>query len=292
MQAYRRVQTRLPSRVIKITSTAAPNNNMATLFFAQPPRFQFARPEHNFRTLFRLLDEVEQCSAAQQRHHARQQAARRVPSFTPRFDLEETESTYELRGELPGVDKDQVEIAFSDPQTIIVRGKSERSFTSGTPAPAAAAPAVEATPEQANSAAPTTEESAAAATTESENSIEDSVLIEHEHASEGSSVKSYQATVEDEAEEGKTTPAATETPAPAAPATTEAAPQGSPKAAEPVTPKPRYWVSERSVGQFARSFRFPSRVEHEQVTASMNDGVLIVSVPKAKKHESRRIAIN
>jgi len=54
----------------------------------------------------------------------------------------------------------------------------------------------------------------------------------------------------------------------------------------------KLWVSERSVGEFARSFTFPSRVDQDNVKASMKNGILSVLVPKAKKHESRKITIS
>lgn len=58
------------------------------------------------------------------------------------------------------------------------------------------------------------------------------------------------------------------------------------------TDQAKYWLSERSIGEFSRSFNFPSRVEQDEVTASLKDGILSITVPKAKKHESRRIAVN
>jgi HSP20 family molecular chaperone IbpA len=61
---------------------------------------------------------------------------------------------------------------------------------------------------------------------------------------------------------------------------------------EPKEPASKYWVSERSVGEFSRTFSFPARVDQDQVKASMKDGILSIVVPKAKKHESRKIAIN
>lgn len=52
----------------------------------------------------------------------------------------------------------------------------------------------------------------------------------------------------------------------------------------------KYWVSERSVGDFSRSFTFPARVDQDAVRASMSNGVLSIVVPKSKK-ESRKIQI-
>jgi hypothetical protein len=56
--------------------------------------------------------------------------------------------------------------------------------------------------------------------------------------------------------------------------------------------KAKYWLTERSIGEFSRSFNFPTRVDQDTVSANFKDGILSVIVPKAKKHETRRIAVN
>lgn len=57
-------------------------------------------------------------------------------------------------------------------------------------------------------------------------------------------------------------------------------------------PKHTYWVSERSVGEFARSFAFPNRVDQDNVKASLKNGILSVIVPKKQKPStSKKIAI-
>jgi HSP20 family protein len=55
--------------------------------------------------------------------------------------------------------------------------------------------------------------------------------------------------------------------------------------------QPRYWVSERSVGEFHRSFSFPTRVDQDAVKASLKNGILSVIVPKAKAPSPRKINI-
>lgn len=55
--------------------------------------------------------------------------------------------------------------------------------------------------------------------------------------------------------------------------------------------KPRYWVTERSVGEFHRSFTFPARVDQESVKASMKNGILNIVVPKAPAPTTKRINI-
>lgn len=54
----------------------------------------------------------------------------------------------------------------------------------------------------------------------------------------------------------------------------------------------KYWLTERSIGEFSRTFNFPGRVDQDGVTANLTDGILSVTVPKAKKHEPVRVSIN
>lgn len=51
---------------------------------------------------------------------------------------------------------------------------------------------------------------------------------------------------------------------------------------EPTSENPEqlWWYSERSVGDFRRSFRFPGPVDREHIDATLKDGVLSISVPK------------
>lgn len=56
--------------------------------------------------------------------------------------------------------------------------------------------------------------------------------------------------------------------------------------------KHTYWITERSVGEFARSFAFPNRVDQDKVKASLKDGILSVVVPKLQRSkETRKIQI-
>ncbi|KAF1355105.1 HSP20-like chaperone [Delphinella strobiligena] len=56
-------------------------------------------------------------------------------------------------------------------------------------------------------------------------------------------------------------------------------------------PQSRYWVSERSVGEFHRAFSFPTRVDHDNVKASLKNGILSIIVPKSQAPTTRRINI-
>ncbi|KAF8863325.1 HSP20-like chaperone [Acephala macrosclerotiorum] len=61
---------------------------------------------------------------------------------------------------------------------------------------------------------------------------------------------------------------------------------------QPKEPQTKYWVSERSIGEFSRTFSFPVRVDTDAVQASMKNGILSIIVPKAQKKETRKININ
>jgi HSP20 family protein len=51
-------------------------------------------------------------------------------------------------------------------------------------------------------------------------------------------------------------------------------------------------TSERSFGQFMRTFTLPSYVELDHITSELRDGVLTIAVPKKRGASSRRIPIN
>jgi len=195
----------------------------------------FVGSDPSFTPLFRLLDDFDSYSRSStgNGHHHRK-------TFQPRFDVRELPDAYELHGELPGIEQKDIEIEFTDAQTLTIRGRTERSYTSGTPP---------------------------------------SNLVEDTKSSgaitEGGEQQSHKATVEDENEANKTSTSV---------ATQEQKPQQQQEQA-------KYWVSERSVGEFARSFSFPARVDQDAVKASMKNGILSILVPKAKKHESRKIQI-
>jgi len=56
--------------------------------------------------------------------------------------------------------------------------------------------------------------------------------------------------------------------------------------------RPKYWVSERTVGEFSRSFSFPGTIDVDAVQANLEHGILKVVVPKKEKPASRRIELN
>ncbi|KAK4247881.1 30 kDa heat shock protein [Corynascus novoguineensis] len=166
-----------------------------------------------FSSLFRMLDDFDRYTS----QLSNTGTSTSVSTFTPRFDVAEHEKEYVLQGELPGVPPSNVEIEFTDDQTLVVRGRSERKHTEGDPA-----------------------------------------LLES-----GSG-----------AEQKKTEGGADKK-----------------KGDESSKTKPRYWLSERSYGEFSRVFTFPNPVDQDKVQAKFKDGVLDITVPKAEKKSARRITI-
>ncbi|KAF7552192.1 hypothetical protein G7046_g7493 [Stylonectria norvegica] len=212
---------------------------MAAFF---PRNFYNSGSDTSFTPLFRLLDDFDSYS----RQGGQNSSSRTsLPHWQPKFDVRETGDAYELHGELPGIQKQDVHIEFTEPQTMTIRGKTERTYTAGTP-PAGL--------------------------------VEGTTVSGH--ITEGEEHKEpHKATVEDEDETDYTTTENKDT---------EVA-QAEPK--KPVDAA-KYWLTERSVGEFSRSFNFPTRVDQDAVSANFKNGILAIVVPKAKKHESRRINVD
>lgn len=219
--------------------------------------FRLYNEPQGFTPLFRLLDDFDSYSRQQQgntqQHHHQGRRHGSIPTFQPRFDVRELQDSYELHGEVPGLEKNNVEIEFTDTQTILVRGRIERVYTTGTPPAGAALEDI---------------------------SMSGAVTEKGEDAS-----PSHKATVEDDEEEP-----------------VEASPEAGhvvkhDKKTATTTPKgaakdsARYWVQERTVGEFSRTFNFPGHVDQQGVKATLNDGILSIVVPKAKKPAARRVAI-
>ncbi|TLS26853.1 hypothetical protein PpBr36_05209 [Pyricularia pennisetigena] len=163
-------------------------------------------------------------------------------AFNPRFDVIETKDAYELHGEIPGARREDVTIEFTEPQTIVIRGRVERSWSSGGD------------DDQ-----------------EAKNAQDNNNNNKEKH-------ESHKATVSDEDEEKAR----------------ENGKQVTKSDGDKDVSKQssnRYWVQERSIGEFSRTFTFPVRVDEASVKAALNDGVLKVTVPKQEKPSNRRIDI-
>ena len=128
------------------------------------PRFAYApvrcAPQPAVAPLFSLFDDAFAEIQRASRHSRKQ--------WNPRFDIKETKENYQVDAEIPGVDPKDVSVEFADEHTLVIKGRSQRSVEKGNQPQAQA---VEATPAQEGTATP---------------------------ASDAGSVKTHQATVEDE----------------------------------------------------------------------------------------------
>jgi len=150
-------------------------------------------------------------------------------AISPKYDLIELSDSFCLHGEVPGVQEDDIEIEFTDPQTMTIRGRSERSYASHIPPMGL----IEGT------------------MTRSAITEDSKISSLHETA-----VKDERATLQ--------------------------LPQSQEK----------YWLSERSVGEFSRAFKFHVYVDQDRVQASMKNGLLSIVIPKAGKRVNYKITIS
>ncbi|CRG88418.1 hypothetical protein PISL3812_05448 [Talaromyces islandicus] len=179
----------------------------------------------DFAPIFRLLDDYDV--------HRSTRGSHSISNFSPRFDVRETKDAYLLDGEVPGINQQDVDIEFSDSQTLAIKGRVVREYHNN------------------------------------DNSDDNN--------SRASSPKP--ATVEDAPEEGQAAQAVEKTASKTDVSKSAAAPQH------------KFWVSERSVGEFHRTFSFPTRVDQDAVKASLRNGILSVVVPKASRQAARKITI-
>lgn len=195
---------------------------------------RFGAFDNDIAPLLRLIDNAANYRGEQQpQAHGPDESRNFRRAFSPNFDVHETDKEFVLEGELPGLsDKSNVSIEFADHNTLLVRGKIERSYSAGTP--------------------PT--------------EPEQKKIDEH---------KPPKPTVEDEPETS----------------TEVAKKQEKQEVTKPVQPTTKYWVSERSIGSFQRTFSFPGLIDEEAVSAKLKDGILTIVVPKRQHKAARKIAI-
>ncbi|KAJ5085644.1 30 kDa heat shock protein [Penicillium argentinense] len=195
----------------------------------------FFQCHSDFAPLFRLLDDYEtHCS-------------RPTPSssFTPSFDVREGSDAYYLDGELPGVDQSNIDIEFSDPQTLVVKGRTARNYQSQNHTSVAEASSKQESRSSRQWRQPT---------------------VQDEDEAESDSDNSYT-----DVESAKSSTIA--------------------QSANQSQPQFHFWASERSIGEFQRTFNFLTRVDQDNVRASLNNGVLSIVVPKEAAPKLKKIRI-
>lgn len=189
----------------------------------------FPRFTQEFSPLFRLLDDYDRVS----RTAPFSPGTQSVRSFTPKFDVVEKKDQYELHGELPGIAQKDINIEWTDSNTLTISGR-----------------------------------------------------VEH-RAERGERPQGF---IEGAEEHGYQKPTVEEEPQQAA-ESQQLAKSDQNKEVSKHADAPKYWVSERAVGEFHRSFSFPGRVDQDNVKASLKDGILNIGVPKAQAPKARKINI-
>jgi len=207
------------------------------------------------RPFFRLLEEPFLTEGGSPSSSLFRSPSASLNNFTPSFDVKETKDSYILDGELPGIaDKSNLDIQFVDPQTLVIKGRIERSSSSGN--------------DQADAA--TTNTNSAATPADTPNEKPRKPTVEDEADAETSSVNSEKNTETTVEKSGSNTVAQNNN----------------------NNNGHRYWVQERMVGEFQRSFSFPHNIDQDAVKASLKDGILSVVVPKKNVSDApRRIQI-
>jgi HSP20 family protein len=154
-------------------------------------------------------------------------------TVSPKYDLIELPDAFCLHGELAGVEKDDIEIEFTDSQTMSIRGYYKRC------------------------------------------GIPPIGLVEgsmgRSFTTKNIKVSSRHEIVEDKRAIRKETCTAT---------------------LQPPQAKEKYWLSERSIGQFSRSFEFHVLVDQDHIQASIKNGLLSIVVPKAEEFMSCKVTIS
>jgi HSP20 family protein len=259
-----RISTKIPRITInpQLVNCFSTQTSKMSVFF---PRFAELTP------IFRLADEIDRATRHVSRHgHSPQHVA----TFAPKFDVKETKQAYELVGELPGIEQSNVNIEWADEHTLAISGKTGSRYetAANNKATEEAPKAVEAEVASDNSSEkyqqPSVEED------------EDAVMVENSDATPAVETSAdAEKPAHDTEEKGK---------AVAKPEDTKAACQQACRSKNGA----RYWVSERSVGSFQRTFTFPGRVDHDAVKAALKNGVLNITVPKAAPLQPKRVEVN
>src|SRR5947207_1883864 len=73
--------------------------------------------DRDFERIFRLMDDW-----GNYRQLPQIQAPQSIRAIKPRFDVSETKESFELQGELPGVEQKDIDIEFTDPHHLVIKG--------------------------------------------------------------------------------------------------------------------------------------------------------------------------
>lgn len=189
----------------------------------------------------------------------------------PRFDVLETATEYVLEGELPGLkDKSKLDIQFTDHKTLSVRGTLERSPIT--------APGVTSS-EVSRAAAP--------ASPRSLNPTVESTQDESDTAS-AMSADEFEVIFTPSSEKVDLVRSPSPTPTPTKERSETAIENANSAGKNEIS---RAWVSERAFGSFQRIFSFPGFIDIDNVSASLDSGLLKIVVPKRAQSAAKKIVV-
>merc|ERR1712137_157150 len=118
MQSLRSTIRRAPQQLNRITK---PTITTTRHFTTTPATMSlFPRFTQEFAPIFRLFDEYDR-----QAFRNIDREFNNIRSFTPKFDVKETKEGYELHGELPGVEQKDINIEWTDNNTLTISGRHE-----------------------------------------------------------------------------------------------------------------------------------------------------------------------
>ena len=270
--------------------------------------------------------QIEAHVAAQREAHRQRQLRKR--QLRAQFAVTQNEQGWQVNAEIPGFEQQNISIEVTDENTLKIAGNTEWGTKPDAEAtPIVEQPTEQLLTEQTTEEAveqPTQEtadekveditlEPFAEITTDTTESIRPATPD-----SDTSSHKSYQATVEDDFED--LGPEASTLFSTSSAPTIPSEPKGKEKAVEPeesteqheaaedpetsvptetaVTqhsqleaPAQQQESEERPRGSFERTYRFPERIDADNVRASFKEGKLTINVPRAQVQQARRIAI-
>jgi HSP20 family molecular chaperone IbpA len=223
--------------------------------------------DHDFIAAIRFFDDYAKQIYERGRHH------QAYHHFVPRFDLEQHGDSYELYGELPGFRREEIIIEAHDNHNLQVSG----SISCLTPPP----PTPSDFERPKDVADSTTKPQDQKLSKEVSNGEESRRTQESASGAKAPPPKldPREATTSQErylnARFGDVL-----NPHPVY-ANEQEDSEASPEDGADAVPKVRYLISERHPRAFHRAFHFPTPIKKDEVTATMQDGILHIAAPRA-----------
>ena len=246
--------------------------------------------DHDFIAALRFLDDYTK--------HIYERGRRHQPyhHFVPRFDLEQHADTYELYGELPGFRREDIIIEAHDDHNLQVSGSisrltSEPQFSSESKESKDATnsttkPEAEKGPKDASNAEePKTTQESTSSAEEPKTAQESTPSTEEPKTTQGSTSSANKSRSKSDRLEATTTNQERYLTARFGDVLDPHAyfirdKDNTAEVEEPV-PEVRYLISERYPSAFHRAFRFPTPIKKDKVVATMQDGILHITAPRA-----------